>query len=190
LRDYELVYIVSPQVAEENLSKVVDKVSQFIVARGGQVDKVDSWGKRRLAYAIGPFKEGSYFLTYFKLDAPQAQDLENSLRTTEDIIRHLVVRLDEEQVRQMQERQLQQQQQQQRLEQQQQQQQQLEQAQPVEEQQAPEQQPAQLEQAQPVEEQQTPEQQPAQLEQAQLVEELPTPEQQEEQEKGSPATSQ
>ena len=108
MRDYELVYIVNPQVAEENLTKVNDKVNQFIVARGGQVEKVDAWGKRRLAYPIGPFKEGIYFLTYFKLNAPQAQDLESSLRTTEDIIRHLVVRLEPEQVKQREEQQRQQ----------------------------------------------------------------------------------
>ena len=131
MRDYELVYIVSPEVAEENLNRVVEKVNQFIAARGGQVDNVNSWGKRRLAYPIGPHREGIYYLTYFKLNPARAQDLENSLHTTEEVIRHLVVRLEEAQIkqrellqqqelqrqqqRQLQQEQLQQQQQEQQL---------------------------------------------------------------------------
>ncbi|HLE82496.1 MAG TPA: 30S ribosomal protein S6, partial [Dehalococcoidia bacterium] len=132
MRDYELVYIVSPEVAEENLNRVVEKVNQFIAARGGQVDNVNSWGKRRLAYPIGPHREGIYYLTYFKLNPARAQDLENSLHTTEEVIRHLVVRLEEAQIkqrellqqqelqrqqqRQLQQEQLQQQQQEQQVE--------------------------------------------------------------------------
>lgn len=102
MRDYELVYIVSPQVVEESLTGVVEKVSQFIATRGGQIDRVDSWGKRRLAYPIASFREGTYVLTQFKMDPAQAPDLESSLRTSEEIIRHLVIRLDEAQVRQRQ----------------------------------------------------------------------------------------
>lgn len=102
MRDYELVYIVNPQVVDENLTGVVEKVSQFISSRGGHVDRVDSWGKRRLAYPIMSFREGIYMLTQFKMDPSNAQDLENSLRTSEEIIRHLVIRLDEAQVRQRQ----------------------------------------------------------------------------------------
>ncbi|MDP2726818.1 MAG: 30S ribosomal protein S6 [Dehalococcoidia bacterium] len=99
MREYELVYIISPRVEEESLAGVVEKVNQFIANRGGQVDSVDSWGKRRLAYPIGAFREGAYFLARFKLDQAQASDLENSLRTTEEIIRHLVVRLEPGQAR-------------------------------------------------------------------------------------------
>ncbi|MDO8688683.1 MAG: 30S ribosomal protein S6 [Dehalococcoidia bacterium] len=100
MRDYELVFIVSPQVIDESLTGVVEKVSQFIGSRGGQVERMDSWGKRRLAYPIGPFREGMYFLAQFKMDPVQAPDLEVSLHTTEEIIRHLVIRLDEAQVKQ------------------------------------------------------------------------------------------
>ena len=63
MRDYELVYIVNPQLIEENLTGVLEKVSQFISNRGGQVDRVDTWGRRRLAYQIGAFREGTYVLT-------------------------------------------------------------------------------------------------------------------------------
>ncbi len=100
MRDYELVFIVSPQVIDESLTGVVEKVSQFIASRGGQVDRMDAWGKRRLAYPIGPFREGMYFLAQFKMDPVQAPDLEVSMHTTEEIIRHLVIRLDEAQVKQ------------------------------------------------------------------------------------------
>ncbi len=99
MRDYELVYIVNPQLIDENLTGVLEKVSQFISSRGGQVDRVDTWGRRRLAYPIATFREGTYILTQFKMDPAQAPDLENSLRTSEEIIRHLMIRLDEAQVR-------------------------------------------------------------------------------------------
>ncbi|MDP2661082.1 MAG: 30S ribosomal protein S6 [Dehalococcoidia bacterium] len=102
MRDYELVFIVSPQVVDESLTGVVEKVSQFIASRGGQIDRMDSWGKRRLAYPIGPFREGMYFLAQFKMDPVQALDLEVSLHTAEEIVRHLVIRLDEAQVKQRQ----------------------------------------------------------------------------------------
>ncbi|MDO8691992.1 MAG: 30S ribosomal protein S6, partial [Dehalococcoidia bacterium] len=102
MRDYELVFIVSPQVVDEGLTGVVQKVTQFIASRGGQIDRMDSWGKRRLAYPIGPFREGMYFLAQFKMDPVQAPDLEVSLHTAEEVIRHLVIRLDEAQVKQRQ----------------------------------------------------------------------------------------
>jgi small subunit ribosomal protein S6 len=96
LREYELVYIVSPELSEEETSSLVERVNQFISSRGGVVDKVDNWGRRKLAYPIKSFREGNYFLTQFKLEPGLTRDLENSLRMSEDIIRHLVVRLDQD----------------------------------------------------------------------------------------------
>lgn len=110
MRDYELVYIINPQLVDDGLTGVMEKVSQFIATRGGQVDRVDTWGRRRLAYPIGSFREGTYVLTQFKMEPTQAAELETSLRTAEDIIRHLVIRLDEAQVKQRQQQLLQQQQ--------------------------------------------------------------------------------
>jgi small subunit ribosomal protein S6 len=96
LRDYELVVIISPDVPEEEVPTTIDKLSQFITGRGGEVAEVDHWGRRKLAYPIRQHTEGNYVLTQFKLDPTQVADLEASLELTEEVIRHLVVRTEEE----------------------------------------------------------------------------------------------
>ncbi len=95
MRDYELVFIISPEVSEEDIPQTVEKVSQFIAERGGSTTVVDHWGRRKLAYPIKHFLEGSYVLTQFRLDPQQTVELEASLEISEDIIRHLLVRVGE-----------------------------------------------------------------------------------------------
>lgn len=95
MRDYELIYIVKPTVTDEALPGMLDKVSKFITDKGGAVDKVDQWGRRKLAYPIKRFSEGNYISTKFKFAPKSTGDLENNLRLTDEIIRHLLVRLDE-----------------------------------------------------------------------------------------------
>jgi len=92
---YELVMVVNPEVPQENLATVVDKVQQYITGKGGSVGDVAQWGKRRLAYRIKHFKEGHYVLANFKLQPAHLKELEDSLRISEEVIRHLVVRKDE-----------------------------------------------------------------------------------------------
>jgi small subunit ribosomal protein S6 len=93
LRDYELVVIVSPEV-DEAIDRVIDNVSRFITENGGTVDNVDRWGKRRLAYSIKHFLEGNYVLTRFKLRPKLSKELEASLQISEDILRHLLIKID------------------------------------------------------------------------------------------------
>jgi len=95
LRDYELVAIISPEVAEENIPTAVEKVSRFITERGGSIAEVNQWGKRKLAYPIKDHTEGNYVLFQFKLDAEATAELEANLRISEEILRHLIVRLGE-----------------------------------------------------------------------------------------------
>ena len=95
LRDYELVLIISPEAGEEKFDAVVDNVSQFIVGKGGVVSDVERWGKRRLAYPIGRFEEGSYALARFKLKPTLSKELEVNLRISEEVLRHLLVKLSE-----------------------------------------------------------------------------------------------
>ena len=95
LRDYELVLIISPEVGGEKFDAVIDKVSQFITGRGGIVSDVERWGKRRLAYPIRHFEEGSYVLAQFKLKPTLNKELEASLRISEEVLRHLLVKLSE-----------------------------------------------------------------------------------------------
>jgi small subunit ribosomal protein S6 len=96
LRDYELVLIISPEIPEEDVPSAIDKVSQFITGRGGTVADVNRWGRRKLAYPIHRHMEGNYVLTQFRLDPEQVTGLEASLGLAEEVIRHLVVRTDED----------------------------------------------------------------------------------------------
>jgi len=96
LRDYELVMIVSPEVADEAVLATVERVQEFIAEQGGQVKEVTPWGRRKLAYPIDGFREGSYVVAQLGLDPQRVRALEDNLRLAEDVIRHLVVKLEEE----------------------------------------------------------------------------------------------
>jgi small subunit ribosomal protein S6 len=93
LMDYELIYIVSPDVADESLDSRVEAVSQFIADRSGVVEEVDRWGKKRLAYPIKHFLEGNYVLTRFKISPARCKELETNLKISEEIIRHLLIKV-------------------------------------------------------------------------------------------------
>lgn len=92
LQDYELVLIFSPEVVEESAEAAIGKVSQFITDRGGTVASAERWGKMRLAYPIKHFSEGSYVLVRLSLKPRLARELETSLRISEDVLRHLLVK--------------------------------------------------------------------------------------------------
>ncbi len=94
LRNYELVLIISPEVEGEKFDAVIDNVSQFITGKGGIISDVERWGKRRLAYTIRHFEEGSYVLARFKLKPTLSKELEANLRISEEVLRHLLIRLD------------------------------------------------------------------------------------------------
>ena len=93
MRDYEIVMIISPEVAEEDLSAVIDKANDQIASKGGEIMQVDQWGKRKLAYPIQRFMEGNYVLSRFKFEPAMITDLEADLRISENILRHMIVRL-------------------------------------------------------------------------------------------------
>ncbi|MCK5430447.1 MAG: 30S ribosomal protein S6 [Anaerolineales bacterium] len=93
--DYEMVLVISPEieVAEEDSHPTVDKVAKLITAKGGTVTDINRWGKRKLAYPIKSFIEGEYYLTQFKMDPNMTHELEANLKLTEEILRHLLIRL-------------------------------------------------------------------------------------------------
>ena len=93
LHDYELVVIISPEVVEEKFDAIIDSVSQFITEKGGTISNVERWGKKRLAYPIEHFMEGSYVLTRFKLKPALGKELEANLQISEEVLRHLLVKL-------------------------------------------------------------------------------------------------
>ena len=93
LQEYELVYVLNPDMTDEALETRVNGMSEYITSREGVIDAVDKWGKKRLAYPIKHFQDGNYILTKFKLSPGHCKELEASLRISEDIIRHLLIRL-------------------------------------------------------------------------------------------------
>jgi small subunit ribosomal protein S6 len=95
VRDYELTVVFSPEIAEEDLATEIEKVNQFITQKGGVVTEVNRWGRKKLAYPIRHFREGNYALTQFKLQPKLAAELEKNLRSSEGILRYLLVRLEE-----------------------------------------------------------------------------------------------
>jgi len=92
VRDYELVTIIKPDVADEDATAVVEKVKSFVTDRKGEQGEVNPWGKRKLAYPIGQYKEGNYFLMRFKLEPKETRELETSLKLNEKVMRHLLVK--------------------------------------------------------------------------------------------------
>jgi small subunit ribosomal protein S6 len=94
LRDYELVYIIRPDIAEENLNPIVDKVSSLITNRGGVISGTERWGKRKLAYPINHFLEGYYILGRFKAKPSATKEIEANLQITEEIIRDILVKIE------------------------------------------------------------------------------------------------
>jgi small subunit ribosomal protein S6 len=92
MRAYELVTIVNPEVDADGLANTVDKVVGLITDRGGVVDEVSQWGKRKLAYPVQKFMEGNYVLTRFQMEAQLIKGLDTSLEGSGEILRHLIVR--------------------------------------------------------------------------------------------------
>ncbi len=93
---YEMIYIIDTGLEETARKELVEKVSALISANGGEVEKVDeTWGKRRLAYAIDYKTEGWYVLVNFKAPAELPRELERNLQINENVLRYLVVKLEE-----------------------------------------------------------------------------------------------
>ena len=90
MRKYELVCIVQPELDETAFKGVVDRVSGWVTDTGGSVDKVDIWGRRRLAYQIHKQREGQYVLLNVTLDPKSAGPLERNIRFLEPVLRHLL----------------------------------------------------------------------------------------------------
>lgn len=96
LREYELVVVMNPEIAEEDVPAALERLSAAVAARGGEVTDVQPWGRRRLAYPIRRHAEGNYFATQIRLDPERTHELESGFAISEDIVRHLLVRADEE----------------------------------------------------------------------------------------------
>jgi len=93
---YEMIYIIDTDLEETARKELIEKVSALIEGNGGEIEKVDeTWGKRRLAYAIDYKTEGWYVLVNFKAPADLPRELERNLQINESVLRYLVVKLEE-----------------------------------------------------------------------------------------------
>ena len=95
MRVYEELFIVRPDAPDEDVDNLVNQVQTFLSGAGATVDKVDKWGKRKLAYRIGKFREGSYILVQFSAKAETVKEVERRLRVNDLVIKFLTVRIDE-----------------------------------------------------------------------------------------------
>ncbi|MCX6023605.1 MAG: 30S ribosomal protein S6 [Chloroflexi bacterium] len=93
MRDYELLMVVSPEVGEDRMPEVLERLQKSVVDRGGEITNTNPWGRRRLAYPIKRFLEGQYVLTNLKMDPIRANEVEATLRLSEDVLRHMMIRL-------------------------------------------------------------------------------------------------
>ena len=98
-RTYELMFIVRPDMLEEDLNKLTSTLESQVTTSGGVVKSVDNWGKRRLAYTVRKFSDGIYVLLTAEGSGGLIHELERRLRVTEPVIKFLTVRIDEEQKR-------------------------------------------------------------------------------------------
>ena len=96
-RKYELVYVVSPDASDAQVADLHTQVEAIVQRMGGQIEKTDNWGRRKLAYEIGRHKEGTYVLEVINGNGDLMKEIDRRLRVTDAVIRHLTVRVDEEQ---------------------------------------------------------------------------------------------
>jgi small subunit ribosomal protein S6 len=94
MRRYELMLVLRPDTPDEQVQALLDRATRSIAAAGGQIVKVSPWGRRRLAYPIGQYREGSYFLVLFDAPGDAVLELERGLNITEEVMRHLVTRVE------------------------------------------------------------------------------------------------
>ena len=94
MRRYELMLVLRPDVPDDRSQALIDRTTRQLVADGGQIVKVAPWGRRRLAYPIDRYREGSYHIVLFEAPAGAIAELERGLLITEEVLRHLVTKVE------------------------------------------------------------------------------------------------
>ena len=92
MNKYEAMYVITPELEDEAVKGIIEKYTGIITANGGEIEKVDEWGRRRLAYPINDLNEGHYVLMTFAAASELPRELERNLNNDEGILRFLVVR--------------------------------------------------------------------------------------------------
>jgi small subunit ribosomal protein S6 len=95
MRIYEELFIVKPDAPEEEIDQFIEQMKSVVSGSGGSVDKVDKWGKRRLAYRVDKYREGAYVLFQFNAAPETVKEFERRLRVSDLVIKFLTVRIDQ-----------------------------------------------------------------------------------------------
>lgn len=92
MRDYEMMVIINPDLGDEEVSQVLEKFKEIITQGGGELEKIEEWGKRKLAYEIKHKKEGYYAVFYFKGQPDLPDRLRREIRLNPDVYRGMIIR--------------------------------------------------------------------------------------------------
>jgi small subunit ribosomal protein S6 len=95
-RQYELVYILPPETSEQQAGDLHEQIAGIVSRMNGTIEKSENWGRRKLAYEIGHFKEGVYVLEVINGSGELMKELDRRLKVLDEVVRHLIVRVDEE----------------------------------------------------------------------------------------------
>jgi small subunit ribosomal protein S6 len=93
-RDYELGFILNPEVSEEQSSSILERIQQIVNNNDGQVVRINQWGRRRLAYPIEHQRDGFYVFFDMILTPETVSELDRNLKVTEEVLRHIIIRRD------------------------------------------------------------------------------------------------
>lgn len=94
MRNYELVYILKPNVEEDVKETVLEKVKSVVEEGKGEIDKIDVWGNRKMAYEIQDFTDGYYVLVVFKSGVDVPKEIDRNLKISDKVIRHMIVNVE------------------------------------------------------------------------------------------------
>jgi small subunit ribosomal protein S6 len=95
-RQYELVYVVSPETDEDGVAGLHAQIAEIVEKQEGQIEKTDNWGRRQMAYEINRHREGTYVLELINGPGELVRELDRRLRVNDTVLRHLIVRVDED----------------------------------------------------------------------------------------------
>ena len=95
-RVYEILFIADPNLGEPEVDALATQIQGYVEKEGGRIQKVEKWGKKRLAYLIGKHREGSYVLVVAEGPASLVREVERRIRVTDGVIKFMTVRVDEE----------------------------------------------------------------------------------------------
>lgn len=96
MTNYEIMYIIRPDIEEEAQKAVIERFSAILTDNGATIDKVDEMGSRRLAYEINNYRDGYYVVVTFQGDETAVNEFDRQAKFSDDIIRHMAIRLDEQ----------------------------------------------------------------------------------------------